>query len=367
MNLIPRFSAFAALLLSLVSLSSCDDNFAGAPYTTPFDSLAGRNGKIFYTVTSMSSFKGDIFVYEPDGINASPNTGAQGFLSAEPGRNELIYTKVIDFITGPELYTMPLAGGTPTQVGITVPPTHWLGLTGSAISADGKRIGYTLEDMTTGQATLYCRIEQTGPIPYRTIEVSRNFALPTTPSFSPDGEKLAFFTQGFDEFNGTIISGDDGFAVADLSQNVADVTQIESGRSFVDGEETIDWSPDGKEILFSAAGSLYLKTTQGLMTTANAQHGAFSPDGTKIVYNDISRNYQLVVDDRKGLKTPITFSSDSIAAYPQWSPDGTAVVFSSVWMGSQDALADIKVVEVSKPDHLKTIGTSALRAFWTRK
>lgn len=367
MNLLSRFPAFASLLLSLASLSSCEDNFSGAPYTPPFDSLAGRNGNIFYSKANSDFFKADIFVYEPDGLNTSPNTGGQGFLFTEPSSEELVFTRVPDLISGPELFSMSLDGGEPVKIDLPIPQTHWLGLASVAISTDGKRIAYAFEDIVTGQSTLYCRIEQGGTVPFRTIEVARNFAIATTPSFSPDGMQLAYFTQEFDELNGTIIFGEDGFAVADVSGSLALPIPIVGSRSFVDGEESIDWSPDGTELLFSAGNDLYHRTSQGLLTIPNAKHGAFSPDGTKIVYTNVGSNYQLYVDDRRGSNTPVTFASDSVAYYPQWSPDGRSIVFSSLPMSDVEGLADIKIVEYSRPERLKTIGDRALRAFWTRK
>src|SRR5205085_6333664 len=109
-----------------------------------------------------------------------------------------------------------------------------------------------------------------------------------------------------------------------------------------------NWSPDGKQIVFSALkgglSDLYVYTLfDGSLTQLTADafadlHPAWSPDGKTIAF--ASDRFTSSVDDvRFGplrialldvatkVITPLTGSTDGKQISPQWSPDGNAIYY----------------------------------------
>ena len=102
------------------------------------------------------------------------------------------------------------------------------------------------------------------------------------------------------------------------------------------GPQAPTWSPDGKSLVYSMQGSLWL---QGINSTTAAQltigpgydhQPDFSPDGRSILftrYHDDAMELQLL-DLNSGTITPLTESGD-VNLDPRWSPGGTQVAFVS--------------------------------------
>jgi Tol biopolymer transport system component len=120
------------------------------------------------------------------------------------------------------------------------------------------------------------------------------------------------------------------------------------------------WSPDGTRIAFSdLSGSLFVvdvATSQvtSLTTyvfTPKAQgpddEPTWSPDGTKIAFsrNDEEGVPSIFVMDADGSKIlRLTDPDPGADVAPDWSPDGTQVVFARTW--NQNHPSDIYVVDV---------------------
>jgi dipeptidyl aminopeptidase/acylaminoacyl peptidase len=107
------------------------------------------------------------------------------------------------------------------------------------------------------------------------------------------------------------------------------------------GYDTPSWSPDGTKIAFRACGDIHVANADGSGDTqvthmcCLAQFPSWSPDGTKIVFEHIlgtfdpeapdTINIYVINVDGTGL-TQLTTDGQSRA--PDWSPTGTKIAFS---------------------------------------
>lgn len=94
------------------------------------------------------------------------------------------------------------------------------------------------------------------------------------------------------------------------------------------------WSPDGRELLYSSGGTLYVldiaSGTSGAITPGRSGNGIFSPDGEQIVYDAArpttpSRFVRIGRDGRgAGELAPL---SGLNAEWYHWSPDGRSIAY----------------------------------------
>ncbi|HET6513454.1 MAG TPA: hypothetical protein VFH43_14780 [Candidatus Kapabacteria bacterium] len=357
------------VLLALLGLSSCDDSLPGQPFAIPVDTLAGRNGNILFSKIYPLEFPPRAEVLNVDPTNGvTTGIDVDGLMLSKPGNERLAYIKIHDIFGAMDLFTIGPTGNQKTVMETEVDAkTHWLVWTSAAISPDGQKVAYGVEDINTGQTSLWIIVSGPGSVGPRPVKVADNFAQATVPFFSPDGNSLAYFTQEHDGISPII--GQDGFAIANV-QATPTPNQIYQGQFTLMGDESIEWSPDGSKVMFGVGPELHTYTPGNGDKTllANATHGAYSPDGSRIVYSDVMAGYQLVIRDlASGNTTPLTADVGFVCYYPQWSPDGKFILYSSVpQVGTDDNLAEIKVMQISNRE-TKTVGNEALRAFWLRK
>lgn len=98
------------------------------------------------------------------------------------------------------------------------------------------------------------------------------------------------------------------------------------------------WSPDGREILFTADYDLWilsLDTGEASLLAQDASHGAWSPDGSKIVFVGGQINgpvngpgTDLWTINRDGSELDNITADAACEGDPTWAPDGETIVFS---------------------------------------
>jgi Tol biopolymer transport system component len=135
------------------------------------------------------------------------------------------------------------------------------------------------------------------------------------PTLSPDGRTIAFLTKRY-----TVVN-----QVALLDLETGDVTRL-----FTDsvGHDLPTWSPDGEWLAFFRAGGLYRIRPNGtglaLMKTSNSNAPSWSPDSLWMVY--VGGNTEI---RRLSIATGVdsVISTGTSYARPVWSPTGDRIAF----------------------------------------
>lgn len=164
------------------------------------------------------------------------------------------------------------------------------------------------------------------------VEDKNNFNL--RPRISPDGEKIAFFSDRKD-YTRIVISDRDGETVTEISQ-YGYGGYFESFHPFRSG---VCWGPDSKRLAFVTKedGSDHIRIvdimSRKVLRNIDPQLGSvvspdWSHDGTRLVFSGISGHrsdlylYDLQQDSLQRLTTSILHESD-----PMFSPQGDGIVF----------------------------------------
>ena len=151
------------------------------------------------------------------------------------------------------------------------------------------------------------------------------------PAYSPDGTKIAF-SSGRDGVSHIFVMNADG-----------------SGTTRITGSQRNDnhpsWSADGKRIVFSREGALFVVPATG-GTARRVGHGygsamdpAYSPNGKLIAFDYrkpgwTNREIYVMNADGTGIR-PVT-KLVYISALPSWSPDGKSLAFQSNPLGHNE-------------------------------
>jgi Tol biopolymer transport system component len=201
--------------------------------------------------------------------------------------------------------------------------------------------------------------------------------LNVSPSFSPDGARIAYTVVNADEFPGIYVMNADGTDDHKLVENTTSSTS--SGRS-------IAWSPDGSGIYYTkeeivrntdAYNDIYffdMKQKKEIRVTSGlrARDPSPSPDGKKLLFviNRLGKTRLALADVPKDPGVPIRekdlawLSDEGPYQYetPRYSPDGTMIVV-GVWQpgGFKDIwLLDSSGRKIEELMHDRAIDSNAV-------
>jgi dipeptidyl aminopeptidase/acylaminoacyl peptidase len=186
----------------------------------------------------------------------------------------------------------------------------------------------------------------------------------STPSWSPDGQKIAFSTDR-DVNDEIYVMNEDGTNPIDLTNNAASDTSPA-------------WSGDGQKLAFTSDRNgtfnleIYSMNADGsaqtrLTNTADSvldTGAAWSPDGQKIAFTTTrDGNSEIYVMDANGANQTDLTNNPATDSGADWSPDGQKVAFAS----RRDGNAEIYVMNAdgSNPTRLTTNSTSDFSPAWS--
>lgn len=192
----------------------------------------------------------------------------------------------------------------------------------------------------------------------------------TTPVFSRDGSRLAFYGVPAHQdivsnppvklwvFN---TDGIDHRAVADIE------------RTSPDAYMWLDFSPDGKKIAFQEREntSVYVANTDGtgmpLLVADTAMYPLWSHDGRQIIYYGAPGDILMKNADGTGTTRNLTNTPAQGDLFAQLSPDGKKIL-STVFAGQPDEYPGmLKVFDIDNPSNIRTLSTNVYKGFWFRR
>jgi Tol biopolymer transport system component len=191
-------------------------------------------------------------------------------------------------------------------------------------SADGTKIVYS-HDHGAHQEIVTMNADGTGK--HAVTSKHRDF----TPSFSPNGKRIVFAraqSHGEFDFSGIFVVRTNGSHLKELTHDRP---------VFSDEEQHPSYSPDGTKIVFenllAEDGGSSIMNSDGTHVRGlgdNNVEPEFTPDGTHVVHSGLFGSSNLGIEDLQGNDDHdfTTNADDSFEMYwPSPSPDGTQVAF----------------------------------------
>jgi len=145
-----------------------------------------------------------------------------------------------------------------------------------------------------------------------------------SPSWSPDGDKIVFYSERINPSQIFIINKDG-----------SGLKQITNTTGIDDVNRYPTWFPDGKKIIYtgkrSASFFIFIANLDGIIeqqiySSLSPRQGSISPDGNYVIF-DVEFGYLSRMNINTGLFEKVTtniFNSGN-----SWSPDGSQIAFSN--------------------------------------
>jgi Tol biopolymer transport system component/DNA-binding winged helix-turn-helix (wHTH) protein len=236
----------------------------------------------------------------------------------------------------------------------TIPLTSYLGIeTQPSFSPDGNQVAFVWKDENSNHQHVYVKyLGSESP-----LKVTNDPADDYSPVWSPDGRSIAFLR---------VSEKDRGIYIAPALGGAAH--KVLSPLGTIEWERgSLSWSPDGKKLIFtdgksakspSSIYSLRLDTlqTQKVTNPSELSDGdsspAFSPDGSKIAFlrgTEGAVRDIFIAEASGGNPRQLTFDRRYVSGLA-WTADSSAVVFSSdrggkfsLWRISADGGAPVRL------------------------
>ena len=266
--------------------------------------------------------------------------------------------------SGAEVYVIPALGGPERKLAQTAAIVDWSGeaSTGGRLSwlPDGKSLAIVDRGGPKEPNSIYLLSTETRE-KRRLTSPPADWGGDAYPGLSPDGRTLAFVrVRNYESRDVFLQPVSDGAAGAEPRRLTFD-------ERLVDG---IDWTPDGRSILFSSNRSgtdemwripAFGGQPEGL-AIGEGQHPSISRDGQRLAFARSSSNYNIwrvSGPAATGKRTEPTklIASTKRQYQPQFSPDGKRIAFGSsrsgsteVWACDSEGLNPVQLTSFGGPD-----------------
>jgi dipeptidyl aminopeptidase/acylaminoacyl peptidase len=194
------------------------------------------------------------------------------------------------------------------------------------------------------------------------------------PSFSPDGSRIVFSSVGdYGDVSDTV-----GATGLDLYVMEADGSRR---RRLFDGDEDVSpsWSPDGEQIAFvrgggdDGTGRIFVVDPDAGSARALFENGgaaedadpAWSPDGTQLAFvrTEPDGSSHLMIANADGSDARSVLGRPEALGSPSWSPDGTTLVFTVVGEGGESG-GSIALLDVEEGS-VETVAAGGSAPVWS--
>ena len=169
------------------------------------------------------------------------------------------------------------------------------------------------------------------------VRLTDDPAFDDSPALSPDGTQIAFLTARHDPSPSFPDLKYEIYVMGSDGSNLRRLTETDAA------EDHPAWSPDGTKIVFDADYDgdsfyeIYTMNADGTEVTrltanaANDQFADWSPDGTQIAFSsDRNGNWDVFVMEADGSNQRALTDSPDWELFPAWSPDGTQIAFNGL-------------------------------------
>jgi len=198
-------------------------------------------------------------------------------------------------------------------------------------SPDGRLIAFAREMYLSPTEILVMAADGSG-----LMRLTNNTTTDEQPSWSPDGERIAFSSRPDGNFEIYVMNAD-GSAQTRLTDDPAQ-------------DEQPSWSPDGRQIAFRSDrdgnAEIYVMGADGSAPTRVTNNPAFdsdpswSPDGQQIAFrSDRDGNAEIYVMGADGSAPTRLTNNPASDGDPSWSPDGQQIAFTSSRDGHREIYA----------------------------
>ncbi len=210
------------------------------------------------------------------------------------------------------------------------------------------------------------------------FNLTGNFYPNSLPSFSPDGNKIAFY-------DSRLLGNQVMITVMDISTPIPTVI-TKKNQSFglreYRGEATIGWSADGTKICYIVSDS---ETSDLLFVgdynsdldkgyeiiSVGAYQPSISPDLNKVAFAGRDGNIWIrsLADTGKKYFNLTNSSKLTYNLYPQWSKDGQSLLYVKNFKDDPDALrASLEKLDFIKgTPEIKVLSNNVLKGYWNNR
>ena len=346
-------SVSLVVLCGLSALPGCSDQLLPVEPGTQNQTA----GKIVFTeINNMMAWdQGSVFKRIDAEGNGEISLG-DGVVLTAPGSTAAALMKTDG------IWLVPVTGATPGAPQLVVANTQsnpgMIDPYSVVATPNGTRLTYTTyEERTTIIA---------GPGGSAPVTLPRGVARETTPSFSHDGLRLAFFSHDDVEQS----SGPAALYVIDVDgTDLIRVATVE--RTSVDGYASIEWSPSGDRLVYYGRGNesfVIASNGSGEAATIPGIAPVWNIAGDSILYTGGSpgqpfADLYMMAATGAGTARQITTTSSTSELFARFSPDGKQIVYTT-YAGEIDVVPGHLTVKDMATGTTKVLSQKAHKGFW---